>query len=71
MKFLELYYCGGVAFNEVDYYVDMWHNTETEESLHAFLGMSWNEYQKWVVSPSHFIDIFGDSKLNKIRVNKR
>jgi hypothetical protein len=38
---------------ELDDLVDRWHNGEGEGlELHEYLGMTWEEYEQWLTSPS-------------------
>jgi hypothetical protein len=39
---------------EIDDYVDMWHEGKAGRrlELHEFLGMTWDEYCLWAVKPS-------------------
>lgn len=34
----------------IDDAIDTWHNSGGNESLHEFLGMTWQEYKDWVES---------------------
>ncbi len=43
---------GEAMLDEIDDYVDLWHESDTENELHAFLGMTENEYAYWVSDPS-------------------
>ena len=43
---------GEVLLDEVDDFVDRWHEGEQEEDLHEFLGMTRREYSLWVVDPN-------------------
>ena len=36
---------------EIDDFIDEWHDGDFEEELHEFLGMSWKEYSLWVSNP--------------------
>lgn len=40
--------------SEVERFVDQWHNSAecATTDLHVFLGMSWDEYSKWVTGRS-------------------
>lgn len=51
--FLELYSRGHVMADEIDDFIDRWHEQEPENSdphtpLSAFLGMAPEEYEAWV-----------------------
>jgi hypothetical protein len=37
--------------DDIDDFVDSWHEQEGDESLHHFLGMTRKEYSLWVTDP--------------------
>ena len=42
-----------IDLDTIDDWVDAWHtDTNGEEPLHEFLGMTWEEYGLWVCHPS-------------------
>lgn len=46
--FVELYKKGKVGPNDIDDYISEWHNNDSTESLHDFLGLTREEYSQWV-----------------------
>jgi len=53
MNFIELCLAGEVLEDEIDDFVERWHEGDSEEtSLHDFLGMDWDEYSLWATNPS-------------------
>ncbi|MFB6860487.1 hypothetical protein ACFCZQ_09320 [Streptomyces virginiae] len=51
-KFVEDALGGAVGPNDIDSYIDAWHDGEGAElELHEFLGMTWDEYRLWVEKP--------------------
>lgn len=42
---------GELLPEEIDEYIDMWHESTTEIGLHEFLGMTEKEYALWVAKP--------------------
>lgn len=46
--FIQLCIDGEVLPQEVDDFVDRWHEGTSELELHEFLGMTWDEYSAWV-----------------------
>ena len=53
MSFIDLCLNGDVLEDEVDDFVDSWHeDDENEAELHEFLGMTWDEYSIWATTPS-------------------
>lgn len=47
-SFMEMAVNGDVLLEEIDDFVDVWHDNETGGSLHSFLGMTPEEYAIWV-----------------------
>lgn len=54
MSFLELCLRGDVLTDEIDDFVEAWHEGRegVDQDLHEYLGMSWEEYSVWSTSPS-------------------
>lgn len=42
---------GDVIYDEIDDFVQTWHESAHMEELHDFLGMAWDEYAAWVARP--------------------
>ncbi len=42
---------GEALLEDIDDYVDTWHDGDYEVDLKGFLGMSADEYQAWVLEP--------------------
>jgi hypothetical protein len=53
MNFVDLCLSGDVLEDEVDDFVESWHEDENStQELHEYLGMSWEEYSVWATRPS-------------------
>ncbi|NAS97186.1 hypothetical protein CU664_09135 [Pseudomonas syringae pv. actinidifoliorum] len=54
MSFVEQYLKGSVLEQEIEQFVEDWHEGRegADMELHEYLGMSWDEYQIWVTTPS-------------------
>lgn len=50
-NFIEKCLEGLVLPDDIDDFIDSWHNQDGDESLHHFLGMSKREYSLWVADP--------------------
>lgn len=50
--FLDLVLAGDARQDDIDDFVDRWHDGDASCSLAAFLGMSDDEYALWVEKPS-------------------
>jgi hypothetical protein len=49
--FLEMCLDGEAFSSEIDDFVDLWHNSDTQGSLSEFLGFTQEEYAMWVEQP--------------------
>lgn len=53
MNFVNLCLSGDVLEDEIDDFVETWHEDENlTQELHEYLGMSWREYSVWATKPS-------------------
>lgn len=50
-NFVEKCLSGDALLDEVDDYVDEWHEAGGQTPLHSFLGMKRSEYELWVRDP--------------------
>ncbi|WP_018620102.1 hypothetical protein [Spirosoma luteum] len=55
---------GDALPDEIDDYIDQWHDGDFEIPLHAYLGMSWDEYAIWIESPNSLVYIVAARKFN-------
>lgn len=53
MNFVDLCLDGDVLEDEIETFVEKWHEDENcTQELHEYLGMSWDEYSLWATKPS-------------------
>ena len=50
-NFIEQCLAGLALPDDIDNFVDSWHEQEGDDSLHHFLGMTKREYSLWVADP--------------------
>lgn len=50
-NFIESCLRGDSLPEDIDDYIDQWHEGDSEESLYDFLGMRRDEYAAWVEQP--------------------
>lgn len=50
--FVDLALSGAVTLDDIDDFVDTWHQGGTGQELHDFLGLTWEEYALWVEQPA-------------------
>lgn len=43
-SFIDLCVSGNALPDEIDIYIDQWHDVDTDLSLHEWLGLSWDEF---------------------------
>jgi hypothetical protein len=48
---------GDALLSEIDDYIDLWHDSDTEMSLHKFLGMTKEEYALYVEDEQYLATI--------------
>ncbi|MBB1428228.1 hypothetical protein H5181_17440 [Shewanella sp. SG44-2] len=50
-RFIDLCVMGHALPDDVDDYVDDWHDSESDVTISEYLGMSSEEYESWVHAP--------------------
>ena len=63
--FLSLALAGEAGSDEIDDYIDRWHQDLLGLSLHVYLGMTREEYGLWLDWPDSLPLIIASRKLNK------
>ena len=53
--FVDLCVKGEASPEEIDDYVDRWHEQPSKKELHEFLGMTWDEYSVWINDPDFLL----------------
>ena len=48
---------GEVLPDEIDDFIDYWHDADSDEALHEFLGLSFDEYSLFVAHPDNISTI--------------
>lgn len=64
-SFVALALDGEVLMDEIDNYVDKWHEGDSHLLLHEFLGMTCDEYSLWLDSPDALGLILAGRKLGR------
>jgi hypothetical protein len=67
-RFIELCLAGRATVAEIDDYVARWHNGLAGQDcqLHEYLGMTWEEYARWVLDPDLIQEII-DARAGRSR----
>jgi len=50
-NFIDFYLKGRVSLEEIDDWIDDWHESDLNEELHEYLGMTLHEYELFMYSP--------------------
>lgn len=66
-NFIALAADGEVLPEEIDDFVDIWHDGDGDQELHDFLGMTEDEYSLWVSNPE-LIDLIVASRHNRVSI---
>ena len=45
--FVEALRSGDADYDDIDDYIDAWHEGDSPLPLHEFLGMTWHEFRVW------------------------
>jgi hypothetical protein len=64
MTFLERCIFGNARLEDIDDEVDLWHTGVSPLELHEFLGMTWEEYCRWVQHPDVLSNILLLKQVN-------
>jgi hypothetical protein len=56
-NFVSLALAGKVSADEIDDYVDKWHNSPSGLELHEYMGITRDEYAIWLGSPEELASI--------------
>ncbi|MFD3688335.1 hypothetical protein ACFWTE_26345 [Nocardiopsis sp. NPDC058631] len=51
ITFVEAALSGHAGLEDIDLYIDAWHDGDDDRDLHDYLGMTWDEYRLWVERP--------------------
>lgn len=60
--FIEAYLAGEASLDNLDAYIEFWHTHDTGNKLHEFLGLTSEEYARWLKSGAELQDILAARK---------
>jgi hypothetical protein len=63
--FMDLAVDGQVMADEIDHYVEVWHDSNSDCEVFEFLGMTFEEYSLWVMNPE-LINVVIASRVRKV-----
>lgn len=64
-RFIESALQGRAMSDEIDDFVDAWHDSSSKETLAEFLGMTDDEYEAWVLNPDVIPQILTARKFRR------
>lgn len=64
--FIEKCLNGDVLYEDIDDYIDIWHESDSDDELFEFLGMTREEYAIWVKNPDTLPQIIANHQSVKI-----
>lgn len=62
--FMQLCIDGAATPQQIDEYIERWRKEGCRETLRKFLGMSFSEYDAWVMNPTAIKEIVEKRKEN-------
>ena len=65
MNFIQLCINKKATPEQIDDYIDKWHDSLSWRELHDYLGMTWEEYGVWTQNPDKLQEIINNSNFNK------
>lgn len=69
LKYMEACFAGEALQDEIEDYIEEWHESGSSEEIYEFLGMTEDEYAIWVENDSMLRTIFHARKLG-ISINE-
>jgi hypothetical protein len=51
-NFVEDILSGKTKIESIDDYVEEWHLSDSTKTIYEYLGLTWEEYGRWIVNPS-------------------
>jgi hypothetical protein len=65
IKFMDACLQGEALLEDIDEFIDEWHESDSNEEIHQYLGMTFEEYSLWVEDDSLLKTIFYSREINK------
>ena len=65
MTYIEQVLDGTATAEDIDDFVDSWHDGSDDRQIHDYLGLTWEEYSNWVIAPDSLNHIIAIRRLTK------
>lgn len=62
--FIELHLEGKLLIEDINDFIDIWHASNSKKKLYEFLGMTKDEYSKWIINSNYLKTIIGNRLLH-------
>lgn len=62
-KFINLCLSGDVLINDIDDFIDKWHDSDSNDEIYDYLGMTREEYFLWIERPE-YLKIIMETKMS-------
>jgi hypothetical protein len=56
-NFVERCVTGKAHPDEIDDYIELWHDSDSDSPLHEYLGLTWDEYRAWAANKTILVEI--------------
>lgn len=66
-KFIDRYALGFADADDINDFIDYWHDSESTENLHDFLGLTWEEYSL-LASDSYALPIIVKARMEQVPI---
>jgi hypothetical protein len=57
VSFVDKFLAGEVKETDIDDYISEWHESTSSLTLHEYLGMTWEEYGRWLEGLDNDLEI--------------
>ncbi len=57
-NFIEKFTLGEVGVEDLDNFIDEWHDSPTDLPLYGYLGLTWEQYSDIVMNPKLLLEYF-------------
>lgn len=70
LKFLDACLEGDALIEDIDDYIDQWHEGDSKEELHDFLGFTQDEYELWLHNNDSIINSILFARKNGVSITE-
>ena len=63
MKYADLVLANKISVDEIDNFVELWHKSDSGESIYTFLGLSVHDYALWLQNNNYLYGYFEQKRI--------